>query len=558
MRQRVITKIRQMGQFLGQILMPNLSIFLTWGVFSFLLPFTSGHLHQQLVELDQLMMYLLLPILLGYTGARAVYKRAGVVGAMGAAGVIVSASVPQVFAALIIGPFAGFALQQFDKKWLKRVKPGYEMLVHNLSAGFFGVVISLLGIMFIGPLAQQMVSLEEWFIARLATSNWIVGVHLILEPLKVLFLNNTVNHGILTPLGIEAASQVGTSVLFLLETNPGPGLGVLAAFLFFGPKVIRKQASSGLFVQGLGGLHEIYFPFVWLSPKLFLSLIAGGMSGTLVFQWTQVGLKAPVSPGSLLMIALNTPAEMWWGVFSGILVSFLVSFFSASFILQQKINLEEQEQEVIQISRVKQIIFACEAGMGSSAMGASLLKRQFQSKNLEISISYQPLNQVLDNYETLLIVQEELSVQARKQAPNAQIYVLQQFLDETIYEQLMMQWEKPNIVVEKNSMDINPQEKFPYKKIVLLYQGNRRGSQTIVSDYLKKSLKQQGISCEVLKMPLEKYEYEMQTLVVYHVKDRGAVVLPQGVMTIEVTNWTNFEQYEQWLKGEKLDVFVTT
>lgn len=550
----------KLGRFMSRILMPNLSVFLAWGLLNLLLPLTTGAFHDRLIQIDQMMVYLLMPILLGYSGAKLIHARAGVVGGMATLGVIASATIPQVLGALIIGPLTGYALRLFDRKVLPKIKPGYEMLVHNLSAGSLGALFCCFGLFVVGPLVTQMSYFEGLFVTKLVQLNLLPLIHVVLEPLKILFLNNTINHGILTPLGLEIATQKGTSLLFLLEVNPGPGLGVLLAFVFFGPKKLRGHASSGLLIQGVGGLHEIYFPFVWLNPWLFLAVILGGMSGTFVFQFLQVGLTAPVSPGSVIMILLNAPATMVGGVFLGMGVSLFVSFLIASLALQQKIFLTEESIKEIQVEKVKKIIFACEAGMGSSAMGASLLKKELAKARLNLPVSHFALQQVPNDENSLIVVQKELLQQAQKQAPQAQIYPIQQFLDEATYQALVSQWKAPIIHEERDQ----PKEKtmvdltttFPYQKVVFLYEAPKRGTQTIAVDFMQKAAKKTGYQGTIMKSATIPSPLEPTTLLVLTKDYLTQVNLPKGTTYLLIKDYAQTSQYEKWLKGEDLHVLV--
>lgn len=551
---------RKLGRFMSRILMPNLSVFLAWGLLNLLLPLTRGAFHERLIQIDQMMVYLLLPILLGYSGAKMVHNRAGVAGGIATLGVIVSATIPQVLGALILGPLTGYALRIFDQKILPKIKPGYEMLVHNLSAGSLGALFCCLGLFVVGPLVTQISYFEGLFVMKLIQLNLLPLIHVVIEPLKILFLNNTINHGILTPLGLEIASQKGTSLLFLLEVNPGPGLGVLLAFALFGPQKLRGNASSGFLIQGIGGLHEIYFPFVWLNPWLFLAVILGGMIGTFVFQFLQVGLNAPVSPGSVIMILLSAPPAMVGGIFLGMGLSLCVSFLIASLALQKKVVLQEETKKEIQVEKVEKIIFACEAGMGSSAMGASLLKKELARAQLDLPVSHLALQQIPNDENSLIVVQKELFKQAQKQAPQAQIYPIHQFLDEATYQALVRQWDGPM----SQQVSPKPQEKFrrvntdafPYQRVVFLYEAPKRGSQTIAVDFMQQAAKKTGYQGTIIKSADVSLSLEPQTLLVLTKTHLAHVHLPAGTTYLVIKNYAQTSQYEKWLKGEDLHVLV--
>jgi mannitol-specific phosphotransferase system IIBC component len=149
----------------------------------------------------------------------------------------------------------------------------------------------------------------------------------------VLFLNNTINHGVLEPLGVAQATEQGKSILFMLESNPGPGLGILLAYMFFGPRLLRPTAPAAIIIHFLGGIHEIYFPYILMKPRLILAAIAGGASGILVFIATDAGLVSTPSPGSIFAYLAMTPRGGWFGVLAGVAVAAVVSFVVASALL---------------------------------------------------------------------------------------------------------------------------------------------------------------------------------------------------------------------------------
>lgn len=288
---KVIPYLRRFGHRLSGMIMPNLSIFIAWSLLSLVAGYTTGNLRLALSEVETIMIRVVLPILIGFTGGKMFEEqRGGVVAAIATVGVIVSTDVPQLFGAMFIGPLAGYTFAKIEQIFLPKVKEGYEMLTKNFLAGIVGGLLCCFGILVVAPTVESASFWLYQFSSWLIEANLLPLVHVFLEPLKVLFFNNAINHGLLTPLGLEGASQTGQSILFLLETNPGPGVGVLVAFLLFGPVGQRKTAGGATMIQLIGGIHEIYFPFVLMDPRLFLAVIAGGMSGTLVFQIFNVGL----------------------------------------------------------------------------------------------------------------------------------------------------------------------------------------------------------------------------------------------------------------------------
>ena len=162
-----------------------------------------------------------------------------------------------------------------------------------------------------------------------------------IEPAKILFLNNAINHGILTPLGTSQAAQHGQSVLFLLEANPGPGAGLLLAFAIFGKGIAKSSAPGALVIQFFGGIHEIYFPYVLMKPKTVLAVILGGMTGVATNVTFDSGLRAPAAPGSIIAVWTQAPPSSLLGVTLSVIFAAAVSFTVAAFLLRLDRGVDE-------------------------------------------------------------------------------------------------------------------------------------------------------------------------------------------------------------------------
>jgi mannitol PTS system EIICBA or EIICB component len=326
--------IQRVGGYLAQMVMPNISAFIAWGLITALFIPTGWLPNAKLAVLVGPMIKVLLPVLIGYTGGRLVHgQRGAVVGAVATVGLVVGADIPMFLGAMIIGPLTAYILKLFDGLISGKVRPGFEMLVDNFSAGIIGGGMALVGRVAIGPVV-------DWITKRAGEGvDWLVSHHLLpiasvlVEPAKVLFLNNAINHGVLGPLGVAQAAQHGKSILFMIETNPGPGLGLLLAYMFFGPRSLRPTVPAAIVVQFLGGIHEIYFPYVLMKPRLILGMIAGGMAGVLTFMVTGSGLVATPSPGSIFAYMAVTPKGGYVGVLLGVLVAATVSFAANSALL---------------------------------------------------------------------------------------------------------------------------------------------------------------------------------------------------------------------------------
>ncbi|WP_438769056.1 PTS transporter subunit EIIC [Enterococcus sp. DIV0182] len=544
--------------------MPNLSIFIAWGFLSFLTPYFSGELAQRLNEVSEWMLHLLLPILIGYLGGKITgNQRGAIVGAIATLGIIVGSTAPQIVGAMIMGTLAGKVYDFFENKVKEQFTIGYEMLIHNLLVGIIGGVCCLLGMIVITPLISSVSQMISQAILWLTEMKMLTLAHVLLEPLKVLFFNNIINHGILTPLGIEFAQQENSSILFLMEANPGPGIGVLLAILFQGRRKTKTNAGSALMIQAIGGIHEIYFPFVLIKPKLVLAVILGGASGTFLFQLLHVGLSAPVSPGSLIVILTNTPTNQLLAVSFGILVSILVTFSCALFLLRKEaVNVEQEksndeEREEMQLAKNKKIIFACDSGMGSSAMGAALLKKQLQVANLPASVDYASIYQVKDQPDQLIIVQSELTVLAQQQAPNSQILSLDHFLEVENSLPKIKSFLLTITHMEKSAEIAIEMDRNETEKVVFLYAENIRGSQTMGMTILAKLAKKQGRSLSISKLPIEQLVGEKETIYVattafFHKYPQ----LAELSKIVLVEHFVLTTTYEQWMKGGVEHVLV--
>jgi PTS system mannitol-specific IIC component len=339
-------RVQRFGGFLAGMVMPNIGAFIAWGLITALFIPDGWIPNADLAQMVGPIITFLLPLLIGFTGGKLVHgHRGGVVGAVATMGVIVGAgailspeydgSTPMFLGAMIMGPLGGWIIKQFDEAVEGKVKPGFEMLIDNFSAGIVGAALAVAGLKGAGPVVEK---LTEWLgngVETLVDNNLLPIASIIIEPAKVLFLNNAINHGVLTPLGAAEAADKGKSVLFMLESNPGPGLGILLAYWFFGPRSLRPSAPAAIIIHFFGGIHEIYFPYVLMKPKMILAAILGGAAGIATFQLTNAGLVASPSPGSIFAYFIQTPKGFgnYAGMISGVLVATAVSFVVGSILL---------------------------------------------------------------------------------------------------------------------------------------------------------------------------------------------------------------------------------
>ncbi|KSU64103.1 PTS mannitol transporter subunit IIABC [[Bacillus] enclensis] len=487
----VKVKIQKFGNFLSSMVLPNIGAFIAWGLITALFIPTGFFPNESLAKLVGPMVTYLLPLLIGYTGGKLVHdQRGGVVGAIATMGVIVGApDTPMFLGAMIMGPLGGYVIKKFDSVIEGKIRAGFEMLVNNFSAGILGGILAILAFLGIGPAVDGLTKL------LVAGVDWLIGAgllpltSLLIEPAKILFLNNAINHGVLSPIGLEQVQQTGQSVLFLLEANPGPGLGVLLAFMLFGRGTAKQSAPGAAIIHFLGGIHEIYFPYVLMKPMLFLSVILGGMSGVFTLVLLGGGLSAPASPGSILAIAAVTPPEgmKYLANFAAVIVAAVVSFIVSAIVLKsskkQEDNIEEATKKMEemkgkkssvsgQISQqqgtlpgeVNKIVFACDAGMGSSAMGASLLRKKVKEAGLDIFVTNTAISNLPADAQ-VVITQEELTPRAKNKLPDAYHISVDNFLSSPEYDKLIgslqndITEEQDELVedAEKEAVGVEPQ-----------------------------------------------------------------------------------------------------
>ena len=328
-------RLQQLGGFLAGMVIPNIAAILAWGLITALFIPTGWIPNAELAKIVGPMITYALPLLIAYTGGKMVHDtRGGVVGAAATMGVIVGAGVPMFLGAMIMGPLAGWLMKQFDERVEGKIPIGFEMLVNNFSAGILAVILALLGFVVIGPVVTAFSNVAGNVVSWLIDNRLLPLAAILIEPAKILFLNNAINHGVLAPLGVAAAKQSGRAIHFLLETDPGPGLGLLVAFYVSGKGLLKQSAPGSMIIHFLGGIHEIYFPYVLAHPIMLLSVIAGGIAADFWFVVTGAGLVATPSPGSIFAYLAVIPPGQHLQVLGGVLVGAVVSFLVGALILR--------------------------------------------------------------------------------------------------------------------------------------------------------------------------------------------------------------------------------
>lgn len=477
--------VQKFGTFLSNMVLPNIGAFIAWGLITALfietgwitligdkLGYSGGY---GIVEdlgawgsgadgsgIVGPMITYLLPLLIGYTGGRMTYDdniRGGVVGAIATMGVITGTDVPMFLGAMVMGPLGGWSMRKIDGLWDGKIRPGFEMLVNNFSAGIWGMILALFGFIVAGPFVEGFSKGASKVVDFLVSNDLLPLTSIFIEPAKVLFLNNAINHGILTPLGTAEAKEQGQSVLFLLEANPGPGLGLLLAFAVFGRGIAKASAPGAALIQFVGGIHEIYFPYVLMKPAMLLAVIGGGMTGVAVNVAFDSGLRAPAAPGSIIAVWTQAPAGSIIGVTLSVVAAAAVSFLIAAFLL--KIDRSDDEGDLAGATSsmeamkgkkssvassltggastgpISSIVFACDAGMGSSAMGASLLRRKVQAAGFpDVSVTNKAISNLRDEYD-VVVTHQDLTDRARQRTGSAVHVSVDNFMNSPRYDDIV-------------------------------------------------------------------------------------------------------------------------
>lgn len=475
-------KVQKFGKFLSGMVMPNIGALIAFGFLAALFIDTGWIPNEKLNSMVSPMLTYLIPILIASTGGKMVGgDRGRVVGAIAVIGAIMSdTSITMLMAAMVMGPLAGFCIKKFDQLMDGHMPAGFEMLINNFSAGIIGMLLAILGYVVVGPVMSGILAVLAAGVNILVSHSLLPLVAIFIEPAKVLFLNNAINHGIFTPLATAQAAEVGKTIMYMLEPNPGPGLGVLLAYMFFCKDKKTKQSAPGaVIIHVLGGIHEIYFPYILMNPLVIIAPIIGNMVAIFWFNLTGCGLVGPASPGSIIAYLMMAPGPDIWKVLVGVAIATGISFAIASPIVKMaggKTSLEDAQAEMAAMkaeakgevaapvaikdaSEVKKIIFACDAGMGSSAMGATKFRNRLKAVCPQIHLS----NTSVDNIPAdcdIAVVQTTLADRARKSAPQAQLVTIGNFLADPaldeLYEQLTSKTADTNVIDEKQAEKTTP------------------------------------------------------------------------------------------------------
>ena len=449
-------KLQAFGGFLTAMVIPNMGAFIAWGFITALFIPTGWIPNEHFNELVQPMLNYLLPLLLAYTGGSLVYgQRGGVAGAIGTIGLIVGANIAMFLGAMIMGPLSAWIVKKFDKAIDGKIPTGFEMVVNNFSLGIIAFLLCLCSYSFIGPVIVEANSFVSYLIQQLVKTGFLPILSVINEPAKVLFLNNVIDQGIYYPLGMQQVAEVGKSIYFTVASNPGAGLGLLLAYSVFGKGEAKKTAPGALIIHFFGGIHEMYFPYVLMNPVLIVAMILGNGAGTLVYSILDVGLVAGPSPGSIFAYLMLTPKGNFLGIIAGVLVSAAVSFLVASSIL--KVSKGKGTDEDLQAStarskamkqegkdilkkemlseipvkeekeKITNVAFACDAGLGSSAMGAGAFRKKLKEQGIDITVKHYAIERVPAEAQ-VVVTHENLLERAKIAMPDKRIVTIKNFL----------------------------------------------------------------------------------------------------------------------------------
>ena len=547
----VKVKVQKFGTALSGMIMPNIGAIIAWGLTAAFFMWPSGWFpNKNINNLVQPMLRYLLPLLIGYTGGRMVDdERGAVAGAIGTLGVIVGTTQPMFLGAMIMGPLSAWVLKKIDNAFQDKIKSGFEMIYNNFSLGILGMIAAIFAYFIIGPVMAVGSYWAGVGVNAIIKAHLLPLANIIIEPAKVLFLNNAIGNGILVPLGIQQAAQAGKSVLFLMESNPGPGLGILIAFWLFGKGRSKSSAPGAAIIEFLGGVHEIYFPYVLMKPSLILAAIGGGVTGTFLFTLLGGGLKAAASPGSIIAILIVSAKDAYLGNIIGVLGAAIVSFLIAAVIIkndkftgddladkqaqmqamkaeskgQSMPEAEDAHESVQSYANVKKVIFACDAGMGSSAMGASLLRDKFKKAGIKWPVTNTAVRNLRDEPGLLVITQEELADRALQKTPHAMHVSVGNFLSSPKYDTIVASFKaltqveekpKPKPAEEKKLGSIEGIDFGKVKEVDFIRHDQHVGTATMATSLFNDAMKKAGKTTPVKAVRINELDDDASHLVI--------------------------------------------
>ncbi|MHD0397139.1 PTS mannitol-specific transporter subunit IIBC [Staphylococcus simulans] len=617
-------KVQAFGSFLSSMIMPNIGAFIAWGFIAAVFIENGWLPNKDLAELAGPMITYLIPLLIAFSGGRLIHDlRGGIIAATATMGVIVALpDTPMLLGAMIMGPFVGWLMKKTDEFIQPRTPQGFEMLFNNFSAGILGFIMTIFGFKILAPIMKLIMHLLSVGVEALVHAHLLPLVSIIVEPAKIVFLNNAINHGVFTPLGADQASHVGQSILYTIESNPGPGIGVLLAYMIFGKGTAKATSYGAGIIQFFGGIHEIYFPYVLMRPFLFVAVILGGMTGVATYSLLDFGFKTPASPGSIIVYIINAPKGEFLSMIIGVILAALVSFIVSAIILKftkdpkqdladatakmeatkgkkssvasklsgntdnkpanqtqaasttqddddallDKYNTEDVDAH--NYNNVNHVIFACDAGMGSSAMGASMLRNKFKKAGLEdIEVTNTAINQLPSDAQ-LVITQKKLTDRAIKQVPDAIHISVENFLNSPKYEELINNLKEdqnestPTTSTTTNEEDLAEQyntedvDAHNYDNIdhVIFACDAGMGSSAMGASMLRNKFKKAGLDhIKVTNTAINQLPSDAQLVITQNKLTDRAIKQAPDAIHISVDNFLNSPKYEELINNLKED-----
>ncbi len=469
------SNVQKIGSFISSMIIPNIGAFIAWGFIAAIFSPTGWFPNERISTLIDPLKNYLLPLLVGYTGGKVTGgARGGIVASIATIGVICGANIPMILGAIIIGPVSGYLIKKLDIKLKDKIPYGFEMLVNNFSLAFMGIILAIIGLVIIGPsiiIVDKIMNKGVYFIIR---NGLLPLLAIFIEPIKVLFLNNVMNHGIINIIAMDQITEYGKSILYLLEANPGPGLGVILSYYIYSKGVMKQFVPSAAIIQFFGGIHEIYFPYILLNPQLLIAAIIGNAVSIMIFLIFNTGLISLASPGSIFSIMMlsykGDILKNLLGVFGGA----IVSFFIATILLKRKyrknvdinINKKNKSELNFDIKSIKKIVFACDVGMGSSAMGA----RNFINKIKDFKLDIEVINSSISNIPSdsdIIITHKGLLGGIKKDINKSKIICIENFLEDDTLELLYEKFKKECNSNVDNTYHIQSNELLNEKNILL-------------------------------------------------------------------------------------------
>ena len=462
-RKKVVIKekVQSFGNFISSMIIPNIGAFIAWGFITAIFTPTGWFPNEKITLLVEPLTQYLLPLLVGITGGKVTGgPRGGVVAAISTIGVIASTSIPMVLGAMVMGPLSGYIIKKFDKIIKDKVPAGFEMLVNNFSLAIIGMILAIVGLFVIGPSMTIIVGVMNIGVSFIVKNGLLPLLAVFIEPIKVLFLNNAINHGIIDVIALDQVNEYGKSILYLLEANPGPGLGVILSYFIYSKGTMKQSAPSAAIIQFFGGIHEIYFPYILINPSLLLAAIIGSIVSIITFLTFNSGLIATASPGSIFSIMMLSHKSDILTNLLGVCVGAIVSFFISAFLLKRKYrekddkntNRENVQELDLDIKDIKKILFACDVGMGSSAMGATNFRNRIKDFNLDIEVVNSSVANIPDDAD-IIITHKGLLDSIKKEINKDKIIFIENFLEDDNLEVLYEKLSKKNEGNEINAVE---------------------------------------------------------------------------------------------------------